>query len=51
MSSAIRQKINNVDDYELGEILGCRQRFNPTKSQVKCQVEFLYNIVKIEGVF
>ena len=51
MSSAKRQTINNVDDYELGEILRCRQRFNQKKSQVKCQVKFLYNIVKIEGVF
>ena len=51
MSSAIRKKLNKVDDYEVGEILSCRQFQNPKKTSVNLQKHFHYNIVNIEGVF
>jgi hypothetical protein len=52
MSSAIRKKLNKVDDYELGEILICRKYIRlKNKCNVKFQVNFSYNIVKIEGGF
>ena len=51
VSSAIRKKLNKVDDYEIGEILICRKYIKLKKSHVKFQVNFQYKIVKIEGEF
>ena len=51
VSSAIRKKLNKVDDYEVGEILSCRQFHNPKKTSVNLQKHFHYKIVNIEGVF
>ena len=47
VSSAIRKKLNKVDDYEIGEILICRKYINLKKLKVKFQVNFKYKIVKI----
>ena len=49
VSSAIRKRLNKVDDYEVGEIIICRQFYNPTKTNVNCQKNFHDKIVKIEG--
>jgi hypothetical protein len=52
VSSAIRKKLNKVDDYAIGEILICRKYIRiKNKCNVKYQVNFSYNIVKIEGCF
>ena len=32
VSSALRKKLNKVDDYEMGEILMCRQYYNPNNA-------------------
>ena len=39
VSSAIRQKLNKVDDYETGERLICRNCIDLKKTKVKFQVE------------
>jgi hypothetical protein len=49
VSSAIRKKLNKVDDYEIGEILICRKYINLNKGKVKFQVHFQYKIVGIKG--
>ena len=51
VSSAIRKKLNKVDDYEVGEILICRRYIHVKKTNVKFQINFQYKIVKIEGEF
>jgi hypothetical protein len=52
VSSAIRNKLNKVDDYEIGEILICRKYIRiKNKDNVKFQVNFNYKIVNIKGCF
>ena len=51
VNSAIRKKLNKVDDYEIGEILICRKYMHGKKTNVNIQVNFQDNIVKIEGNF
>ena len=49
VSSAIQKKLNQVDDYETGEILICRKHFKLNKGRGKFQFRFQHKIVKIEG--
>ena len=51
VSSAPRQKLNKVIDYEIGEVLICRKCINLNKAHVKFQVSFNHTIAKTEGVF
>ena len=43
--------MNKVSDYEIGEILICREYIHMKKTNVKFQKNFQYKIVKIEGDF
>jgi uncharacterized protein involved in tolerance to divalent cations len=52
VSSAIRKKLNKVDDYEIGEILICRKYIElKGNCKVKFQTNFKYKIVDIKGGF
>jgi hypothetical protein len=52
VSAAIRKTLNKIDDYEIGEILSCRNYISLKGiCRVKFQVNFKDKIVKIEGCF
>jgi hypothetical protein len=51
VSDTIRKNINNVDDYDIGEILVCRTYINLNKGNHNCQLKLIHNIVKIESDF
>ena len=51
VSSAIRKKLNKVDDYEIGEILICRKYINLKKVMLNFRLIFNIRLLRLMVIF